>query len=322
MRKTTDQGCLLIPFRAIRRYLMGSGVDRPMGSWAYGLVSLSYLLCIVSVVSGSGDGDIDYYSPENILKFADHLYQERDYLRAAGEYQRYLFCSFGNADSILYKLGLCYRRSGDLDKAITFFRRVADNNTDHHTKFAVSYQIAYSHFLSQQYEGSIQILNETLAETEDTDERGRLQILSAFNYLHQRRWHDAERTLDGLRLKDAEQIRIASSLRESAREGMELQYKSPLLAGLLSAIVPGAGKLYCKQYGDGFYSLFLAGVAGLLAWDGFRENGVRSIKGWAFASVGGIFYTGNVYGSAIAARVHNYQLETDLLIALPPVPDD
>ena len=33
----------------------------------------------------------DYYSPENVRKFADFLYEQGDYLRAIGEYQRYLF---------------------------------------------------------------------------------------------------------------------------------------------------------------------------------------------------------------------------------------
>ena len=34
-----------------------------------------------------------YYTPENILKFADFLYTEGDYLRAASEYQRYRLLS-------------------------------------------------------------------------------------------------------------------------------------------------------------------------------------------------------------------------------------
>ena len=40
--------------------------------------------------------------------------------------------------------------------------------------------------------------------------------------------------------------------------------------------------------------------------------------GW----VSGIFYAGNVYGSTIAARIYNRQLEEDLLRLLPAIPDD
>ena len=281
-------------------------------------MGLFCILYFVSAASGDSNGDTDYYSPENILKFADHLYQEKDYLRAAGEYQRYLFHSSQDADSVQYRLGMCYRRAGDTERAIASFHKL----THSRLKFAASYQIAYSHFLSGRYKSSIQSLNEAVGRTENSDERGKLQILSAFNYLHQKRWSDAEHILGTLKFRDEKLSQTVLALRASAQEGMYVPRRSPVLAGLLSTVVPGAGKLYCGQYGDGIYSLFLAGVTGLLAWDGFRENGIHSIRGWIFGSAFGIFYSGNIYGSTIAARVYNYQSETNLLERLPPVPDE
>ena len=47
---------------------------------------------------------LDYYSPENVHKFADFLYEQGDYLRAAGEYQRYLFISIGKAIELTIEL--------------------------------------------------------------------------------------------------------------------------------------------------------------------------------------------------------------------------
>jgi tetratricopeptide (TPR) repeat protein/TM2 domain-containing membrane protein YozV len=338
--------------------------DGLMGSWACKLISLLarkpislLLLYLVSSSYGGSSEEIEYYSPENILKFADHLYQEGDYLRAAGEYQRYLFYSrqggssplwesgvrgdFRPQDtsSILYKIGLCYRQAGDTRRAISFFREVVTEYPKSRLSFAASYQIACSYFLVGQYESSIQYinqaLNETGLETQDTrlnregkreegrgeseegtpppssllplpllmssSEREQLQILAAFNYLHQRRWRDAEHILGSVAPEDENLLVLASALRASAREGISLPRKNPILAGLFSAALPGAGKMYCKQYGDGLYSLTLIGVTGLLAWDGFRENGFRSIRGWLFGSAAGVFYAGNVYGSTIAA---------------------
>ena len=280
----------------------------------YVLMGLFCILCFVSAAFG----DTHYDSPENILKFADHLYQEGDYLRAAGEYQRYLFHSSQDADNVQYRLGMCYRRAGDTERAIASFHKLTQSSL----KFAASYQIAYSYFLSGRHKNSIQFLNEAMDRTEDNDERGKLQILSTFNHLHQKRWSDAERMLGTPKIRDEELSQTALTLRANAQEGMYLPRRSPALAGLLSAVVPGAGKLYCGQYGDGIYSLFLAGVTGLLAWDGFQENGVHSVRGWIFGSAFGIFYAGNIYGSTIAARVYNHQLETDLLKRLPAVPDE
>jgi len=362
--------------------------DGLMGSWAHKLISLLahkpislLLLYLVSSSYGGSSEEIEYYSPENILKFAEYLYQEGDYLRAAGEYQRYLFYSRQSASSslwesgvrgdfrhqdtssILYKIGLCYRQAGDTGRAISFFREVVTERPKSRLHFAASYQIACSYFLAGQYESSIQYinqaLNETRLETQDSrlkregerrkreegrgkreggtsprssllplplpmssSEREQLQILAAFNYLHQRWWRDAEHILGSVAPEDENLLVLASALRASAREGMSLPRKNPILAGLFSAVLPGTGKMYCKQYGDGLYSLTLIGVTGLLAWDGFRENGVRSIRGWLFGSAAGVFYAGNVYGSTIAARIYNRQLEADLLRRLPAVPDE
>ncbi len=285
-------------------------------------ISLIFATFILTsgLASGDDDGKIDYYSRENMLKFADHLYQEGDYLRAAGEYQRYLFYFPQDADSTLYKIGLCYLRSGKIRKAISFFDRLGLKYPESRFRFAASYQIAHSYFLLDRYEDSVQYINRVLDESKEADQRGQLQILVAFNRLYQRRWRDAEAILESLSSEDGNLSHVASLLRSRAREGAELQHKNPMLAGLFSAIIPGAGKMYCKQYGDGLYSFILVGTTGLLAWDGFRENGFRSVKGWLFGSMSGVFYAGNVYGSSIAARIYNRQLEADLLSRLPDVP--
>lgn len=277
------------------------------------------VLCFAPSSYGNGDGEIDYRNPENILKFADYLFQEGDYLRAIGEYQRYLFHSPEDSDAMLYKIGLCYGRAGDIGQAISFFRRI---DTRSPLRFAASYQIAYIYLASGQYESSIRSLDQALNEAKNEDERRQLSLLTAFNYLHQRRWADAEHILGSQAFRDEGLANLASSLKRSAREGMSLPSKNSMLAGLFSAAVPGTGKMYCRQYGDGVYSLILIAITGLLAWDGFQENGIRSARGWIFGSMSAVFYFGNVYGSTIAARIYNHQLETSILNSLPRVPDD
>lgn len=281
------------------------------------------ICCVALPATASGDSgeDLNYYSPENVLAFAEHLYQTGDYLRAAGEYQRYLFHVPEEADSTLYQIGLCYRLAGDAEKAIGTFHKVVSGSTDARLRSASSYQIAYSHFLLNQYGESIRYIDQALDDAETVDERAQLQLLAAFGYLNQRQWQDAERMIVSSAAEDAELNNTASALRTSAREGINLPRKSPALAGLFSTVVPGTGKIYCKQYGDGIYSLILIGITGLLAWDGFRDGGARSARGWLFGGISGVFYAGNVYGSAMAARIYNHQLEARLLKRLPAVPD-
>jgi TM2 domain-containing membrane protein YozV len=256
----------------------------------------------------------DYYSPENVLKFADYLYVEGDYLRAIGEYRRYLFY-FPEDDTIFYKIGLCYRNAGDTKQAIEIFNRILSEEREDQLRFKASYQIGYSHLLSGQYRISQKFLEKTLKNTTEADRIEKLKVLIAFNYLHQKRWHDVEGVLNRI------DSPIAHKLAGTARRGMRSPRKNPLLSGLLSSAVPGAGRVYCGQYGDGVYSFILVLATGLIAWDGFREDGVGSGVGWLFGSISGILYAGNIYGSAVAARVYNYNSENLILNSLPEVPD-
>lgn len=273
----------------------------------------SYMICIVTFAFGNDGEGFDYYSPDNVYKFAEYLYKEGDYLRAAGEYQRYLLHYQGSAGDVFLKIGNCYRLAGLTGKAIAAFEKVTESKFC----FPASYQIAYTYFLSKQHENSIEYINKALDDVENTSQRNKLQILLALNHLHLKRWDEVDNILDSSVTGDSEFSDIAFSFKTSAYKGANLPRKNPVFAGLLSAIVPGTGKFYCGQFGDGIYSFFLTGLTGFLAWDGFRDTGVRSIRGWVFGGMCGVFYTGNVYGSAVAARAYNYHLESDLLMSLP-----
>ncbi len=94
-----------------------------------------------------------------------------------------------------------------------------------------------------------------------------------------------------------------------AQRRLEHRNKSPLLAAGLSAVVPGLGKVYTKDYGDAFMSFLFVGLNAWQAWRGFRKQGVRSVHGWIFAGFGVSFYLGNVWGSAKAAKRYNRKLD-------------
>lgn len=91
-----------------------------------------------------------------------------------------------------------------------------------------------------------------------------------------------------------------------------LKHRSPWLAALLSVIVPGAGRAYIGRWGDGVFSFALVGApAGFAAYE-FSRSGVSSVGGWILASVGGLFYLGDIYGSAIGAVIYNREQADEL----------
>jgi tetratricopeptide (TPR) repeat protein len=90
----------------------------------------------------------------------------------------------------------------------------------------------------------------------------------------------------------------------------------------LSALIPGSGKMYAGETGDGLQSLLLIGALAALAGTSFHADGVGSWRGWLYASFGGLMYAGNLYGSAVSARRWNRKQEEalgeDLLALFSP----
>ncbi len=287
------------------------------------LIKISFvILLLFSFINNSKS--IDYYSPENILKFADHLYSEKDFQRAAVEYERYISLEPSASEEILYKLGLCYRNSGDTNKAIKYFQKIETNFPNTNIKPAIYYQIAYTHIISGNYNESIKYIDESINKLKNRDDITKLQLLKSLCYLKQKRWHNAKKLLSSMELPtdNSNFVYIWRSLIRSAQEGIAIKRKSPIFGGILSSIMPGSGKVYCGQYGDGIFSFMLNTVTGVLAYDAFRDDNIRSIKGWLFSGIGVIFYLGNVYGSYISAKVYNNQKEMEILRNLPELPDD
>ncbi|MGQ9609271.1 MAG: tetratricopeptide repeat protein [bacterium] len=277
-------------------------------------------IILLLLFSASSSKSIDYYSPENILNFADNLYNERDYQRAVIEYERYISLGTLHSEEILYKIGLCYRNLGNTDNAIKYFNRIEKEYPDTSLKSALYYQIAYSHIISGNYDESIKYIDDNINKIKEPSEIKKFQILKATCYLKQKRWYDTEKLLGSMKISTDDSI--LQTLRRIAQEGTVIKRKNPIFAGILSSIIPGLGRVYCNQYGDGIFSFMLTTITGALAYDAFRENNFRSIKGWLFTALSAIFYAGNIYGSYVSAKIYNNQVEMEILKNLSELPDD
>ena len=273
------------------------------------------VLCSVfpALMAIADNPPIDYYQPENIRKFADYLYTQGDYLRAAGEYQRYLFSqptSLGN--DILRRIADSYRLGDQPDRAVQFLETQSDSNW-------VRYELGATYFLMKQYDESIHFLKESQDLFQGGEYRWKSQILIGMNNLMQKRWERAIQHFDRLDLSGMPEVvnQRVSMYKKYAEEGRDLPSKSPLLAGFLSTVLPGVGRVYVGRPNDAMLTVFLLGVLGWTTYDGFSENGVSSRKGWTFGTLGGIFYLGNIYGSVVAAQTHNRRTEAAFVATIP-----
>lgn len=79
--------------------------------------------------------------------------------------------------------------------------------------------------------------------------------------------------------------------------------KSAFLAGIMSGLIPGSGKIYAGKTGEGIASMIATTGFGLITWENYRKLGAQNLKTLFF---GGIFlasYVSNIYGSVISVRI-------------------
>ena len=270
-----------------------------------------------SLIATADNPPIDYYQPENIRKFADYLYAQGDYLRAAGEYQRYLFSQLtALEDDVLRRIAESYRLGGQPNRAVQFLETLLQTQPNSNL---ARYELGATYFSIGQYDESVRFLKESQDLFQVGEYRWKSQILIGMNTLMQKRWESAIQYFDQFDLSELPKTvgQRASIYKRYAEDGRDLPSKSPLLAGFLSTALPGSGRVYVGRSNDAMLTVFLLGVLGWAAYDGFSENGVSSRKGWTFGTLGGIFYLGNVYGSVVAAQTHNRRTEAAFLTTIP-----
>lgn len=81
--------------------------------------------------------------------------------------------------------------------------------------------------------------------------------------------------------------------------------KSPLLAGFISAILPGAGRIYSGRVLDGIMGMWMMYVVGNSAYNAIKHE--RPFAGPFFGMATGFVYLGEIYGGWRAAKYYQIQ---------------
>ncbi len=88
--------------------------------------------------------------------------------------------------------------------------------------------------------------------------------------------------------------------------------RSPFVGGMLSAAIPGLGKIYAGKTGEGIVGFLYVAALGLTTYDFYRGSGAGHPLFILSASITGIFYFGNIMGSAAAVRRSNNELNHEM----------
>lgn len=237
----------------------------------------------------------DLYNKEHSQKYAEYLSSSQQHTLAAEEYERLVY--FDNS-SVRYKYNLIksYRLSGNLESGIrriySFYGKSLDTIP----------QLLASEFVKLQIlTDSLTVAGSFIHQHSKLSPENRA-VFQSYNLLLIGQYKEAS-----LFAGESATIYPAfpSAVLNLSQKAAKIKLKSPFIAAGFSAIVPGSGKFYTRNWSDGLFSiLFVAGNA-WQAYRGFNEHGIKSGYGWAFASLSASFYIGNIIGSAKAAKRYN-----------------
>lgn len=158
---------------------------------------------------------------------------------------------------------------------------------------------------NQTYLGKYTDARETFAQLKFDDEMKQALVvfeLSGIDML-EGKWVKAKAHLRQINPDIAFLNQQIMALQQIGKEIETHKKKSALLAGAMSGIIPGAGKIYAGKTGEGIASMIATTGFGLITWENYRKLGIGNLKTLFF---GGIFlasYVSNIYGSVISVKI-------------------
>ncbi len=233
----------------------------------------------------------NFLSPQNRLRFGNYLFDQKDYLRALDEFREFLRTE--DNDTVRFKFADCFYMIHRYDEASDNFKSLFFHS-------ALSDQARLGFYKSLFFENSYDQFRDFVDQEDYLPQRFRKDVISLKNISY---------FFDGSFLPDTNKFFPAfdDSNRTQIRKFYFMkknpQQKNPFTAALLSAAIPGLGKIYTGEIGDGITAFIATGLLTFLSIDNFNHD--HKFRGWLFGGLAALSYGGNIYGSAASAQIYN-----------------
>lgn len=237
------------------------------------------------------------------LGFADHLFQNQQYHRAAEEYQRfaYFFKDHPQQRFALYKSGESFLLAGDGAKALDRFKTLTYPSTQDAFTIDADFMMVECYINLGAPTQAVLHLHNIIIQTDDINIKDRAYHRLGWLHIHYTDWLAAQKALSHISPVNRSHFR-SDEVNALLDNTAQIPRKSPALAGTLS-IIPGAGQLYCHRYEDAFIAFLVNVGLGWAASDAFHQD--QPALGGLLAFVGLGFYAGNIYGAISDAHKYN-----------------
>ena len=88
-----------------------------------------------------------------------------------------------------------------------------------------------------------------------------------------------------------------------AVELQSVKQRSPVVAGVMSAVVPGLGKVYAGRWKQGLAYFGIMAALGAQTYEAYRKDGINDPFFYFYASAFTLFYVGNIWGSVFSVKI-------------------
>jgi tetratricopeptide (TPR) repeat protein len=245
-------------------------------------------------------------SPPPLFKFAQSLYAAGEYYRAIGEFQRFLFFQPDHplvAEAQL-TIGLAYFCGEHWLQAFELFRQLSRVTSNPAVRAEAALWMAEARARGGDHMEAIRLFQEAIRQDPSSKVAHRATYLIGWGYLRQRQWTEAR---DALAQVDNKSPYHASAerLTMALDPPPELPQRSPIVARLLSTVLPGAGQLYTGHtldglIGIGLHGALIAGTTGAVLAGLEGAAGISAFFTWGF-------YQTQMTNAAVLAQEFNAQ---------------
>jgi tetratricopeptide (TPR) repeat protein len=267
------------------------------------------LLLILVLLSSSGwargqEGRPRIIDEKLQMDLADNFFQEGDYYRAVTEYKAFLFFfpQSPRAEEALWKIASSYFQGGRWDGAISaaedLLKRFPSSSWAPDALLLMGRCFAEKKDYSQARTFFRQA--QEIAPGKPSAAEAQFQI--ARTYVFEERWKEAVTEFG--KVDPASKLHPKAEIYARGLERVdELPRKSPAGAGVLAAVLPGAGHLYCERYRDAAIAFALNGAFIWGMVEAFEDKNYVVGGILTFFELG--WYSGNIYSAVSGAHKYN-----------------
>lgn len=249
----------------------------------------------------SSSQHIDTLSSRRKVQFADYLYSSGKYKDAL--YVLSMIPITEQSDSSFFLTGMSWFRLQECDSAQAYLKKV--NMKSFHERINVKALFTYNH--CSVLLNRLLIVPDSMNRQRDK-EILRLQQLASFQ---KRNMHERFDSLfQKTKCKETDLAAVEFNLYLLRHEQSMVKTKKPYVAAMMSAVIPGSGKVYAGKPYEAL-NIFIPVVFNYAqAAEGLIIKGFESPRFYIFGSIGTVFYLSNIYGSAKAvSRANSEKLE-------------